>query len=490
MHLWSVDDRLRATILRGRIMIRFGVTVLRRRQFVVAFAIAIAVSLGLTAQAPAISAPIHIANTGGEGVNIRSEPTAHSAKVGWMPEGTSPDYNCFVWGERINGVPIWFNVSYGGVTGYYASYYDDSSYHSNEELTAKYGVPLCGAAPPPPTPPPPAPTPPPSTPPPSSGGALVFTVFNAEGGIYYRNSPRWADTSATPGVGVYDGDQVELICGAFGDPVGPYSDTAWSKVKNLTRPSIGEGWVNEHYVNDGATSNHWPASEPMCPGSSSTTPSGGPVSVFFSPNDNPTAAPGGHALPAIATTNLPKSAWGTGDACSALRAVPATPAGASVLAGWSDARLGPIYFLDAAPAQRVAEVHTIILFDPGNTGDFAPPSNAQQIWDWLHGADPTTCDWQYPINSLLADWLSSNAANQLLVLTGAASEEGEKFSGLWHYYFAGIWKQPFANRARVCDYPGMGHPDVLFDFWQIVKNPPSSGCPAPPGGTAPHPWNP
>ena len=69
-----------------------------------------------------------------------------------MPEGASPDYNCFVWGQNINGVPIWFNVNYDGVTGYYASFYDDSSYHSNEELTAKYGVPLCGSSPPAPAP--------------------------------------------------------------------------------------------------------------------------------------------------------------------------------------------------------------------------------------------------------------------------------------------------------------------------------------------------
>ena len=97
------------------------------------------------ATASALSAPIHIANTGGEGVFIRPEPNTGRPAVGWMPEGASPDFHCFVWGQNLNGVPIWFNVAYNGVTGYYASYYDDSSYHSNKEsLTAKYGVPLCG----------------------------------------------------------------------------------------------------------------------------------------------------------------------------------------------------------------------------------------------------------------------------------------------------------------------------------------------------------
>ncbi len=102
---------------------------------------------GFTANAFAVSAPIHVAGTDGEGVYIRAEPNTSSTRVGWMPEGASPDYNCFVWGQSINGVPIWFNVNYAGVNGYYSSFYDDSSYHSNEELTAKYGVSLCGSAP-------------------------------------------------------------------------------------------------------------------------------------------------------------------------------------------------------------------------------------------------------------------------------------------------------------------------------------------------------
>lgn len=216
--------------------------------------LAIAWLLGAATSALAISAPIHIHGTGGEGVYIRPEANTSGPPIGWMPEGASPDYNCFAWGQNIGGVPIWFSVNYGGVTGYYASYYDDSSYHSNEELTAKYGVPLCGSVPP---------SPPPS-PAPAAGGGLVFSIFNAEGGVYYRRSPSWGDTAKTPGVGVYNGDRVELICGAMGDSVGPYNNRAWSKVRNLTRPSIGEGWVNEHFINDNASSNSFAAGEPMC----------------------------------------------------------------------------------------------------------------------------------------------------------------------------------------------------------------------------------
>lgn len=139
-----------------------------RAWLIVACALCVAIGgLAWTPKAHSISAPIHISGTAGEGVFIRPEANTSRPAIGWMPEGASPDYHCFVWGQNINGVPIWFNVTYNGVTGYYASYYDDSSYHSNEELTAKYGIPLCGSGAP--TPPPSSPGTPPATPPGGSG---------------------------------------------------------------------------------------------------------------------------------------------------------------------------------------------------------------------------------------------------------------------------------------------------------------------------------
>lgn len=119
--------------------------------------------LAVGATAWGIPAGIHIHGTAPENVvNIRPQANTAQPALGSIPEGASPDYNCFTYGQVIGGVPIWFSVNYNGVTGYYASYYDDSSYSSDAELTNKYGVPKCGAvAPaPPPTPPPPAPQPP------------------------------------------------------------------------------------------------------------------------------------------------------------------------------------------------------------------------------------------------------------------------------------------------------------------------------------------
>jgi hypothetical protein len=437
------------------------------------------------------------------GIYWRSGPDWNTAEAiggfGFYPD-TIIEVHCYQSGA--GDVPgstdsMWEEASDVGGSGYGSGWINEHFINDGQPINQPSpGVPPCGAAPAP------APTPSPA-PAPTPTGGLVFTVFNAEGGIYYRYGPHWSETTQTPGIGVYDGDQVELICGAFGDAVGPYADTAWSLVRNLSRP-VGEGWVNEHFIDDGAPDNGFVAGEPICqPGSSGGSGGGGaagggssstsadpPTSVFYSPNGNPE----GVSVPEIASTDLASSKWSTGDACSDSKVLSVTPNGTATLAGWSDARMGPIYFLEAANTQRRAQVHTIILFDPGDSGDFEKASLAKTVWDKIHGVDPTSCDWQYPINSLLANWLSSNHANRLIVMTGSASEEPNAgkstYAGLWHYYFADIWNKPFAKQAQVCDYAGMGHPEVLEKFSGIVKSTPA-GCPPSPSHA--HPltaWNP
>lgn len=93
--------------------------------------------------ANATSAPIHLTDT----VNIRSTPDTSRPPLAAIPRGASPDFHCFTYGQNINGVNVWFNVTWNGATGYYASYYDDSHYSSEADLTAKYGVGRCGSAP-------------------------------------------------------------------------------------------------------------------------------------------------------------------------------------------------------------------------------------------------------------------------------------------------------------------------------------------------------
>jgi hypothetical protein len=260
-----------------------------------------------------------------------------------MPEGASPDYHCFAWGQNINGVPIWFFVTYNGVTGFYASYFDDSSYHSNEELTAKYGVPLCGSSPPPPpSQPAPAPAPGPSVPPsgPSGGGGGgVYSIVDADGGVYFRNSARWTDTNATPGVGVYTGDRVEVICGEFGEAYGPYSNRWWSYVANLSKPAAGKGWVNAHFINDGMPANQPSPGQPACSSTTATPPPASPVgkSVFYAakPSSVLKSNPDGKMLLQVGDMDVPYGLWARGNCDPRPPGNLVIPPTVNTLAGWS-----------------------------------------------------------------------------------------------------------------------------------------------------------
>jgi hypothetical protein len=250
-----------------------------RSRFVAFIALLAVLAVGVLggAQALAISAPIQITNTGGEGVYIRSEPNTSSTRLGWMQEGASPDYQCFAYGQNVNGVPVWFNVTYNGITGYYASYYDNSSYHSNAELTAKYGIPQCGSAPPAEPPPPSSGGGSPGSPggPPPSGS--TFLVMNSSGGIYWRSEPNWAAPEAEPGNGVYEGTTVTVHCHQSGTSVPGSADTLWELASWATGPGRGEGWLNEHFINDGAPINQAPPGVPACnvpaPATTPTPPS-------------------------------------------------------------------------------------------------------------------------------------------------------------------------------------------------------------------------
>ena len=233
---------------------------------------ALTVLIVLGTASTALADPRYEVMNAPEGVYWRSEPNWAAAEriTGFgVYNGTIIEVHCYQSGTAVEGSAdtMWEQATDVGGSGSGSGWLNEHFINDGQPINQPSpGVPPCSAPPPPPPPPPPAPA------------GLIFTVFNAEGGIYYRNSPHWADTSATPGVGVYNGDQVELICGAFGDPVGPYNDTAWSYVNNLSRP-VGDGWVNEHFINDGALSNEFVSGEPMCgsgtPGMSGGGSSGG-----------------------------------------------------------------------------------------------------------------------------------------------------------------------------------------------------------------------
>jgi hypothetical protein len=112
----------------------------------------------------------------------------------------------------------------------------------------------------------------------------VFEVMNTSetppDGVWFRNSPHVGDTDRVTGHGVYANEEIQLQCYAWGDAVGPYNDSLWYYVLNVTRetnngvPNVG--MLNAHYINDGKVANVVDAGVPACvdnrPPSSSTTP--------------------------------------------------------------------------------------------------------------------------------------------------------------------------------------------------------------------------
>jgi hypothetical protein len=77
-------------------------------------------------------------------VALRPEPNKFQSPIGSIPEGESPEYHRFTDGQSIDGYQVWLNVTYGGVTGYYSSRYDNGNYDPEDQITDRYGIPPCG----------------------------------------------------------------------------------------------------------------------------------------------------------------------------------------------------------------------------------------------------------------------------------------------------------------------------------------------------------
>jgi len=366
---------------------------------------------------------------------------------------------------------MWEQASVVAGSGYGSGWVNEHFINDGQPINQPSpGVPPCGSAPP---------GPPPSSPPPSappSEGGPTYSIVDADGGVYFRNSPRWSDPRAIPGAGVYTGDQVRLVCGAFGEAYGPYANRWWSYVQNLSRSDAGSGWVNAHFINDAMPANQPSPGETVCPTSipgspgasgGGVTTSSGPRSAFYWPQLGPDDWPRQPPFEAPADKNVAFSDWDTGGTCRPDSAHFNLPGTVNTLAGWSGSRIAPVYFLAANPS-RWSQIHTIILFDPGSY---------DEMYDGGSGCDKRLSP---SVNSILAKWLESSQ-NRLLVLTGQVSEEKHEFlgvrwgkaqfAGLWNFYFHDLWPKSadIRSRAIVCDYDYMGHDEVIEDFWQIVK---------------------
>jgi hypothetical protein len=379
--------------------------------------------------------------------------------------------------ESVNPDGFWYRIaSQPWDDQYYAAantFMNGDPWDGPYEHNTDWAVPDCDIAAPPPPPPPPS---------------QVVTLARGDAApLGYWYIIDLTNFAGLTGVAVTCRDSV--------DPTGfrtfQLMTDADGSASSRTSCYSGDGpdhWV----VADGVESNHvaWTWSAPALPTTPVVPPPPpptnqrpappAPLSVFFSGTDTDTGVDGVRP----ATHNFGYGVWPEGDCKADHTVVIAQQYGwPSALSGWSKGRLGVVYYLSSASPQSVASVHRIVLFDPGSTADFAKPTGWRSFFT-------KTCDWRYDINTLLASWLRSDPVNQLFILTGEKSEEKvddkPTYAGLWHYYLAGMWNQPYADRAHICDYDERGHSDVLEKFAGLVDST-SSTCPSGPNRTVWHP---
>jgi hypothetical protein len=293
-------------------------------------------------------------------------------------------------------------------------------------------------------------------------------------GVWFRNSARTADTDQITDLGVHRNEQVELVCYAWGDAVRPHGDRLWYSVRNVSRPTVGDklnqGYLNAHYIDDGRTANHVDPRVRICG-----------HSVFYSGTD----LAEGVAGTVVADKNLKLADWAPGN-CATNDAANKPLDATTVLAGWSRGRLGTVYFLAGASATRKAGVHTIVLFDPGALSDMT-----HHWWAFWQ----TDCDQRLHAAVLFADWLNSDDRNRLFILAGKDTENASgaddrpTFAGIKQYYLSAMHGTASADRALVCVYHDLGHPDVLTKFAAFVQRP-TLDCPTATGAPAPTSWHP
>jgi hypothetical protein len=343
-----------------------------------------------------------------------------------------------------------------------------------------------------------------TTPPAFAQTGLQYQVIDADGaddgGVYYRNSPRWDDTARITGVGGFYGETVELICYAWGESVGPFENRVWHFVTNVSRPSAGQGWLPDRYLNTPVLANELVPGEPEC-GASQPPPTPPPPSLpgggslYYSPynGSNIGAWWNPRYVPSPATLTLDRKQWYRGRDCSAGYAVPNLNGSyggklITTLAGWSYGRNGPIMFLAAKPPWWT-QVNYILLFDPGSMDEYYTG----------------VCDTKYPQKSaLLADWLARDASNRLVVLAGRTTADyehrvnGRGHAGIQNRLFQDIRTYPrlsgrsIRSQVVVCNYDGMSHKDVWINFRHRMNAAPitRSTCPRAEGYRRVTSWNP
>lgn len=303
---------------------------------------------------------------------------------------------------------------------------------------------------------------------------------------------------------------------------------------NVTRPSIGDGWVNHHFINDGQVANQIPPGEPTCdgsvPGASADGLSGGspgtgngtgpdqtkPMvdggALYYSPYDlrrgkdqilynrrdwieNRVYAGKRISVKPPAQVVVLRTPW-NGPARGKCRPLelPVKPESSdkriTTVAAWSASHNVPFALFERSKELR-EQINYILLFDP---------ANAEQYRD-------AECSTSATARKQLTAWLDKSKDNRLVILAGevTATRHGPRgayaYYGIRHYLLDAVSEfknQPRRNiRSQVimCKYPSVNHEDIWIRFkgWMnkaritVDTCPTAAGIPQPDGWTPPPP---
>jgi hypothetical protein len=290
--------------------------------------------------------------------------------------------------------------------------------------------------------------------------APEFPVMNTSetppDGVFFRNSARTADTDQVIGHGVRQGERVRLNCFAWGEEVGKHHNRLWYQVDNITRPLNADvpnsGFLNAHYIDDGTVADQVVEGVAPClqdpdPARDVSILEG--ASLFFQPKD--------HTEAATASRNIAYTDWKGPAKCSYRGDVAVSPLDGrwvSTLAGWSNGRLGPIYFLASANKEQRSHVHYVLLVDPGHGSTFADSCDADPK------RNPST---------VLADWLAMDPKNNKLVVISAEATAEDNHKGLQKYYLDAIKKRKLNKQVRVCNHDKLSH-QKAFDRYAAAPD--------------------
>lgn len=297
-----------------------------------------------------------------------------------------------------------------------------------------------------------------ATTPAHAGTGLYYQAVDADNdpysGIYLRDGTSMSNVRRITSRYMYYGNTFELICGTWGEAVGPNANRRWHSVYVINGPATGQtGWIADRYTNTPNLANQYTPGEPEC-GVSSPPPATYDGSVYFSPHNGGLTSP--------ATYNKDLSQWAPGNCATHLAGD--FPVWNSVsnkytttAAGWSLGRLGPVYFLkETQGTARWQEIDYILLFDPGNYNELT-----------------SGCDDDYNPGKLYTDWLKANPNAKLVILAGAVTAQ-DSHRGIQEAYFNYLRANGGPrDRVLVCNYDGMGHEAVFTNFRHAINSPPA-----------------